>query len=65
MAVSFRIGIGRELDPQAPVEVDRLLQVGDDYPDGIEPCDKAIMTSGPRSLPEWSIELGGMREADR
>jgi hypothetical protein len=44
MAVSFGVGLDRELEPQASVEVDRLLKVGDDYPDGIEPCDKEIMT---------------------
>lgn len=40
----FRIGIGRELEAQAPVEVDRPVKVGDDDPDGVEPCDKEIMT---------------------
>ena len=51
MAVSLRVGIGRELEPQAPVEVNRRLKVGDDYPDGVEPCDEESMTWGRRKLP--------------
>jgi hypothetical protein len=51
MTVPFRVGVGGQLEPQAPVELDRLPKVGDDHADGIEPCDGRIMTAVPRALP--------------
>lgn len=57
------VRIGRELEPQARVEADRLLEVGDNHADGIEPCDGDSMPSG--ALRRSRSLRGAVTETDR